>query len=414
MDRPLDSRLTRARSRRRIAWAAGFFIVLVAGTYALPAVMSPSVRRDRVRTAIVERGPVDATISATGLVLPEVEMVVTSPVDARVVHIRHRAGATVKTGDALVDLDVNQARLTVEALSQDLAIKANDQARRRLALEGSLIDLDGRIEVKRLQLEQFKAQRDRDRQLQLEGLLSVEQLRRSELAEAQAAVELKQLQAERANAERSTRAEIDGLALEMAKLRGEEAEARRLLERAALRADRDGVVTWALTQEGVAIRAGEPVARLADLGAYRVEASVSDVHGPRLAAGQPAVVKVGTTRLDGSVTAIHPAVANGVITVGVALRERAHALLRPNLRVDVELVTTRREDTLRIRRGPFATGEGTQPVFVVRGSRAVRTPVGFGVSSADYFEVVSGLVEGDEAIVSDMRDHLSRGEVRLR
>jgi HlyD family secretion protein len=320
----------------------------------------------------------------------------------------------VKAGDSLVDLDVSEARLAVDRLSQDLAIKANDQARRRIALEGRLIDLDSRLEVKRLQLEQFRAQLERDRQLQVEGLMSVEQFRKSELAEAQAAVELKQLQAERENAQRSARAEIDGLGLEMAKLRGEEAQARRLLDLAGIRADRDGVVTWSLAQEGVAIRAGEPVARLADLGAFRVEASASDVHGPRLASGLPAVVKVGDARLDGTVTAINPAVVNGVITVGVALRERAHPLLRPNLRVDVELVTERRGDALRIRRGPFATGEGTQPVFVVRGDRAVRTPVTFGVSSADYFEVRTGLAEGEEAIISDMRDHASRGEVRLR
>lgn len=414
MDRPLDPQLTRARSRHRLLWAVALLACLAGSAYFVGAVLGPSVRRDRVRVATVERGPVDATISATGLVLPEVEQVVTTPVDARVVRIRHRAGATVKAGDALVDLDVSQARLAVETLSQDLAIKVNDQARRRIALERSLIDLDGRIEVKRLQLAQFRAQLDRDRQLQAEGLLSVEQFRKSELAEAQADVELKQLQAERANAQLASRAEIEGLALEMAKLRGEEAEARRLLDLAGIRADRDGVVTWSLTQEGVAIRRGDPVARLADLGAFRVEASVSDVYGPRIALGLPALVKAGETRLEATVASISPAVVNGVITVSLALREKAHALLRPNLRVDVELVTERRESTLRLRRGPFATGEGTQPVFVVRGARAVRTPATFGVSSADYFEVISGLVEGDEAIISDMRDHVSRGEVRLR
>jgi HlyD family secretion protein len=414
MDRPLDPQFTRARARRRLAWGVALGLAGLAGAFVLPGAISPSVSRARIRTAVVERGPVEATISATGLVLPEVEQVVTTPVDARVVRILHRAGATVHPGESLVDLDVGEARLAVERLSQDLALKANEQARRRIALEGSLIDLDARLEVKRLQLGQFQAELERDRQLQAEGLLSVEQFRKSELAATQAVVELKQIQAERENAQRSTRAEIDGLALEMTKLRGEEAQARRLLELAGIRADRRGVVTWSLTQEGVAIRAGDPVARLADLGAFRVEASVSDVHGPRLAPGLPAVVKVGESRLDGLVTSVNPAVTNGVITLGVALREPAHGLLRPNLRVDVELVTERRPDALRIRRGPFATGEGTQPVFVVRGDRAVRAEVTFGVSSADYFEVRGGLVEGDEAIVSDMRDHASRGEVRLR
>jgi HlyD family secretion protein len=414
MDRPIDPDVLRARRWRRVVWAGVALALFAASTLVLPRVLGPSIRRDRVRTAAVERGPVDATLSATGLVAPEVEQVIASPVDARVVAIRRRVGATVKAGEPLVDLDVSEARLAVDKLGQDLAIKANDQVRRRIALERSLIDLDGRLEIKRLQLEQFRAQLGRDRQLQAEGLLSVELFRKSELAEAQAAVELRQLQAERANAQVSTEAELKGLALETAKLRSDEAEARRLLDRAGIRADREGVVTWALTQEGVAIRKGDVVARLADLGAYRVDASISDVHGPRLSAGQPAIVRVGEAAIEGSVASISPAVVNGVITVVIALADRANALLRPNLRVDVQIVTERRGSTLRLRRGPFATGEGTQPVFVVRGDRAVRTPVAFGAASADYFEITSGLAEGDEAIVSDMRDYVSLREIRLR
>jgi HlyD family secretion protein len=414
MDRPIDPASIRARRRRRVRSALACAGLLIVAALTVRAIAGPSVERSRVRLATVEVGPVDATISATGLVVPEVEQVIASPVDARVLRIRQRAGATVKSGDPIVDLDLNETRLAVDRLSQDLAIKANDQARRKIALERSLIDLDARAEIKQLQLGQLKAQLSRDAQLHQEGLLSNELLHKSELAAAQAAVELRQLTAERDNAQAATRAEIDGLALEMAKLRREEGEARRLLDLAAIRADRDGVITWALTQDGSAIRKGEVVARLADFGSFRVDAQVSDVQAPRLAAGRPAIVRLGDTVLEGTLAAINPAVVNGTITVTVVLRDRAHPLLRPNLRVDVQLVTDRKARTLRVRRGPFATGEGTQQVFVVRGARAVRTPVRFGVSSADYFEILSGLAEGDEAIVSDMRDYLSAKELRLK
>lgn len=414
MDRPIDPSAVRDRQRRRVATAILVLAALLGTVLVARRIAGPSIDRSRVRIAVVDAGPVDAAISATGLVVPEVEQVVASPVDARVLRIRQRAGATVMAGDPLIDLDLNETRLAVDRLAQDLAIKGNDQARRKIALDRSLIDLDGRTEIKRLQLAQLKEQVSRDEQLHGEGLLSKEMFHKSQLAAAQAEVELRQLTAERANAHAATRAELEGLALEMAKLRREEGEARRLLDLAAIRADRDGVLTWALTQDGVAIRKGDVVARLADFGAFRVDAQVADVQAARLSVGQPAIVRVGETTLEGTLSAINPAVTNGTITVTIALRDRAHALLRPNLRVDVQLVTERKARALRVRRGPFATGEGTQPVFVVRGDRAVRTPVRFGVSSADYFEVVSGLAEGDEAIVSDMRDYLSAKELRLK
>jgi HlyD family secretion protein len=414
MDRPLDPSLVQDRRRRRVAAIGATAGVVVLAVIGLRSVIGPSVDRSRVRVAAVEAGPVDATISATGLVVPEVEQVVTSPVDARVMRIRHRAGDRVTSSEPLMELDLSEARLEVDRLAQDLAIKANDQARRKLTLDRSLIDLDAKAEIKQLQLAQLEAQCARDRQLHKEGLLSDELLHKAELAVGQAKVELKQIAAERANAQASTRAEIEGLALEMAKLRREEAEARRTLDLAAVRSDRDGVLTWVLAQEGTAIRKGEIVARVADFRSFRVDAQVSDVLAPRLSVGLPAIVRLGDETLEGTLSAINPAVVNGVVTVAVTLNERAHPLLRPNLRADVQLVTERKPRTLRVRRGPFATGEGTQPVFVVRGDRAVRTAVRFGVSSADYFEVVNGLSEGDEAIVSDMRDYLSAKELRLR
>lgn len=413
MDRPLDPAVTREQTRRRLAVGA---TVLSLGALAylwLPGLLAPSLRRDAIRTAIVERGPVDATISATGLVVPEIEQVITSPVDARVLRVIERAGARLAAGQPILELDVSQARLDVDQLAQDLAIKANAQAQTRLALRKSLIDLDGRAEVKALQLASLEAQLERDRQLSSQGLLSQELLRKSELATTQAAIELKQLRAERDNAEQATRAQLAGLDLEMGKLRGEAAEARRQLDLASPRADRPGVLTWVVSEEGVAVTRGQALARVADFTSFRVDASVSDVHARRLAVGQAASVKVGDERLDGAVTAVNPTVDNGVITVAIGLTEPSSPLLRSNLRVDVEIVTARRPDTLRVRRGPFSTGEGSQPVFVLRGPDARRQTAVFGLSSADYFEVTDGLAAGDEVIVSDMRDYVRLERIRI-
>lgn len=414
MDRPLDPAIIRRQTLRRLATGGTLLSVAAAAWLWLPALAAPSIGRDRLRTAIVERGPVDATISATGVVVPDIEQIITSPVDARVLRVLERAGAPLVPGQPILQLDVSQARLAVDRLSQDLAIKQNAQAQARLALERSLIDIDGRAEIMALQLASLQTQLDRDRALLAEGLLSQEMLRRSELAAAQAAIELKQLEASRDHAYQANRAQFDGLDLEIEKLRKEEAEARRQLDLASPRADRPGVLTWVVTEEGIAVTRGQALARVADLSSFRVDASVSDVHARRLAAGYPVIVRTGEHRLEGHVASVNPTVNNGVITVAVALAEPFSPLLRPNLRVDVEIVTERRAESLRVRRGPFVTGEGTQPVFVIRGDRLVRQPVTFGVSSAEHFEVIDGLHAGDEVVISDMQDYRRLSDVRLR
>jgi HlyD family secretion protein len=414
VDRPLDLTVRRARQWRRTLTIAATIALVAAALLWPPALVSPTLSRARIRTAAVEVGPVEATITASGVVVPEVEQAIVSPVDARVLRILARPGAELPAGAPLVELDVSESRLAVEKLAQDLAIKENQQAQTRLTLDKQLIEINSQAEVKGLQLESLRSQLERDRQLSSQGLLSQEQLKKSELAVSLAAIELKQLESSRDNARVATRTELEGLALEMAKLRKEETEARRQLDLASARADRPGVLTWALDQEGVQVRKGDVLARIADLSSFRVDATVSDVHARRLTPGLPVIVAVNDDRLEGTVASVLPTVQNGAITVNVRLADRSSPLLRPNLRVDVQIVTARKARTLRLKRGPFATGEGTQQVFVIHGDRAVRQPVQLGVSSVDYVEIVQGLAPGDEAIISDMTDYARLREVRIR
>jgi HlyD family secretion protein len=313
-----------------------------------------------------------------------------------------------------VELDVNASVLAVDTLGQDLALKANQQARSKLSLENTLSDLNAQVEIKKLQLESARLEHQRNRQLFDQGLSSEEVLRKSEMAEKQAGIELQRLEASRVNAQASTRAELDGLALELSKLQKAHLEARRVLGLATPTADRDGVVTWTLTEEGSTVRKGDVVARIADLSAFRVDASVSDAYASRLSAGLPVQVRVDDRMVDGQVTDVLPTVQNGVITVRVSLKDPSDASLRPNLRVEVFIVTGHRDRAMRVRKGSSTSGEGVQQVFVVRGDRAERMRVRFGIASFDFVEVVEGLVAGDEVIVSDMADYQHLSSIRLR
>ncbi len=376
--------------------------------------ISPSVKRSQVLIAKVDAGPVDSSLSATGMVVPEVEQVLSSPVDARIIKVLRRAGTTVKAGEPVLSLDTSPSVLAVEQLDQDMALKTNQQARAKLALDNTLADLDGRVEIKKLQLETATLQLARNRQLSKEGLISEEVLRQSEVAERQAGIELRQLEAARANARASTTAELDGLALELSKLEKARAEARRVLTLATASADRPGVVTWTVTEEGATVGRGAVLARIADLSSYRVDASVSDAYVARISPGLPVLVRIDDTTLDGRVADVLPTVQNGIVSVRVALTEPSHALLRPNLRVEVFIITGRRERALRIRKGASTSGEGSQQVFVVRGDRAERVRVRFGLASFDFVEVVEGLAAHDEVIVSDMADYVHLTSIRLR
>jgi K+-sensing histidine kinase KdpD len=138
MDRPIDTTVQQLRRLRRAGTATAVLAIVVAALLWLPGLVRPSVSRSAVRTAVTDAGPIESVITATGTVVPEVEQVVSSPVDARVLRILARSGAALKRGDPLVTLDVSEAQLAVDKLIEDQAIKENEQASTRLKLEKSL------------------------------------------------------------------------------------------------------------------------------------------------------------------------------------------------------------------------------------------------------------------------------------
>jgi HlyD family secretion protein len=413
VDRELAPEI-QSQARRRTALRIGLpLLVLAVLIIWLPGWIRPSLSRSRIRTAKVTAGPVEAVIMASGTVTPEVERVLSSPLDARVLRLLQRPGAQLKRGDAVVELDVSESELALDKVVKDLKIKENQQAQSRLGLEKSLVDLDGRIEMKALQLQSAEAQLAGDQQLFKDGLFSRESLRRTELTVKQAQIELAQLREERKNAERSNSVQLEGLALERGSLDKEAAQARRLLDLSTTKSDRDGVLTWVVSQEGALVRRGDVIARIADLTSFRVDGTVSDIHAGRLRTGMPAVVRANDIDLAGTVTEVLPTVENGVLRFTVALSQPSHAALRPNLRTDVLVITERKARALRIKRGPFADNAAVQ-AFVIRGDRAVRVPIQVGLTGVDDVEIVSGVSEGDEVIISDMKDYLHLAEVWIK
>jgi HlyD family secretion protein len=125
-------------------------------------------------------------------------------------------------------------------------------------------------------------------------------------------------------------------------------------------------------------------------------------------------VKVNEEFLTGTISSILPTIQNGIVTLQASLADKSSNLLRSNLRVDVFIVTAQKENALRLKKGPFVNGEGEHEAFVLRDGMAYKTPVRIGLASFDQYEVMEGLAEGDEVIISDTRDFIHMKEIKIK
>ncbi len=416
MDRPLDPAFRRRRRIRRIARSLAGLAALVSLFVWLPGWIRPSVDSGRIRTAQVQRGAVEETITASGTVVPRFEQILFSPVNTRLVRILHKPGDLLRQGEAIVELDLNAARIEVEKRAEELALKQNQRTRIELEERKNLSDLETSRRLKKLDLERRQTRTAQYQELQRIGAVSGEQLRQAQIEEERAGIELGQIEENRRNLIESTRARLQALQLEMKTLEREGEEVRRRLERAHIRADREGVLTSVSPVVGAPVGQGQEIARVADLSSFRVDVRVSDIHAQRLRTGLPVRLRIREEAyVEGRISRILPTVDDNVIDLEVELDDPAHPLLRPNQRVDAYIVTARKERSLRLARGPFINGgAGLHEVFVVHGETAVKTEIRIGLANFEYYEVVEGLLEGDEVIISSMKNYLHMDEVRIR
>lgn len=395
------------------AIAAAVLGATVAIGFFVPSLLRPSVARTAIRTATVELGDIAAGITAEGKAVPENEQVLPSLLDARILRVLKHAGDRVSQGDPIVQLDAGTVQGELEKARQDLALKQKELAKTRQELDQTLTGLQNQHEIKKAEIARLHEKVEQRRSLFKDGVVSANDVRRAEAEEEQAQAELREMEESKRNAENMTKSRVEQLSMEVDVIQNQRSAAERDLGFAIVKSDSDGVLTW-VADEGSTVSRSEPIARVADTKSFRVEADIPDVYAGRLKFGMPVTVSAGSAALQGSLTGIAPAAESGVVTIKVVLQDNSNPLLRPDLKVNVLIPTERKSGVLLIQKGPALTGENTREVFVVRGSTAVKMPVTLGITSADRCEVIQGLKQGDEVIVSDMSGFMHLNQVAIK
>ena len=80
--------------------------------------LEPSLSRQQIRTALVEVGPVERTVTAAGIVVNAGGQIVVSPAESRILKLLQRPGTLVEKGDLIMVLDMGAADLGAVVFDQ--------------------------------------------------------------------------------------------------------------------------------------------------------------------------------------------------------------------------------------------------------------------------------------------------------
>jgi len=392
-------------------------------------------RRDKgltVTTETIKARDLDAVVSASGKIQPKRLVNISADTPGRVVNLAVNEGDRVKIGQFLLQIDPKSLRTRVN--SSEASVQANLM---------SLDQMRQAVQTSRVQLEQAQQTLKRQQDLWKGGLTTRETLDKAtnDVKAAESALQEREHAADsQASRIKQEQATLESAQYDLSKVR--------------ILSPIDGIVTTRNIQEGETAvvgtmnNAGTVLLKLADMSIIQAEIEVDETNIPSVRFDQKAKIAIDAIpdrTFKGHVTEIgNSPIASATTTsstqatnfkVVVVLDEDVPEV-RPGFTCTADITTATRKSVVAVpipavavreliydaggqivkppqtdkRRPagqapptvtelqPGQTRKETEGVFVLRSGRAEFVPIKVGIAGDRYFEVLSGLKDGDQVI----------------
>ena len=411
-------RSTEGRKRRRNLWIAGGTVVVVILGYLLSQLepAAPSVDRDIQLFGTVQRGSFVRQVRGPGTLVPEQMVFVSAVTGGRVEQVLVQPGQPVQDTTVLVILsnpDVELERL--QAMQQLTASRAG-----LLELEHSLNTSIAQQEAALAAAEAEAADAEREaeayEELVANGTVSRNEASRAIERSRTAAIALR---TEQTRLDLLVNTVDNQVAIQREQIQRLESILEFRENRVAsmrVRAGASGEIQDLDLEVGQWVMPGTTLTRVAQPGKLMAELRIPETQARDVREGQPALIDTRTDTIQGVVRRVDPNVQNSSVLVEVRLTEELPPGARPDLSVDGTIELERLEDVLYVARPTYGQANQTVSLFRVTegGNEAVRITVRLGRSSVNEIEVIEGLQEGDEIILSDLSRVQDADRIRIR
>src|ERR687898_641906 len=377
---------------------------------------APTLDRSTAVIETVKRGEMVRDVRGNGTLVPDITRWVPAPADGRVERILLKAGVEVDSSTVIVEL--SNPQLEQQATDTEFQVKAAeaDQENLKVRLESDTMTQKAAIATINSQYSQAKLQLDADEVLAKQGLVADLVLKISRVAVQDLANRLKVEQERLAVSSKSTRAQLNAATSRLQQLRALATLRRQEVEALKVRAGTGGVLQQVLVTEGQQVTPGFNIARVADPASLKAVLRVAETQIKDVRIGQPVVVDTRNGLIQGQVSRIDPAAREGTFEVDASLTGPLPPSARPDLSVDGTIELERLKDVLKVGRPAFGQAQQTIGMFVLTpdGTEAERRTVKLGRNSVSTIEILEGLKEGDQVIISDTAPYDSYDRIRIR
>jgi HlyD family secretion protein len=420
MDIQRPASVARQKKLRRISFAvAGILVIgLVSVVLARLKPAAPTVDRATVWVDTVKRGPMLRQVRGLGTLVPldEARRQIPSSTQGRVERIVLRPGAIVEPDTVVLELSDPQVQQAMSDSEQQLRGAEADYNSLEARLSADRLTQRAQAATIGADRDAAKAQFEVDDKLFKEGLQSALQREISSVRynslEKRYQIEMERV----AVAEKNFQAQLLAQQARIDQFRSLFTLRRQQFDQLRVRAGMAGVLEQISVSVGQQVAPGTNLARVADPTRLKAELRIAETQAKDLTIGQRASVDTRTGIIEGKVIRIDPSAQQGTVTVDVELAGALPGGARPDMSVDGTIELERLDNVLFVGRPAFGQEKSTVGLFKVDQTtgEATRLQVQLGRSSVNTIEVLGGLVENDQVVLSDMSAWDQFERIRLR
>jgi HlyD family secretion protein len=414
-------RPTKSKLNKRIRKAV-FIVIGVAAiggiTYGLTKLKpaAPTLERNTAVIDTVKRGPMVREVRGIGTLVPQDVRFIPAPSNGRVEKLPLQAGVVV-TADTVI-AELSNPQMEQEAMDADFQVKAAqaDEETLRTRLESDSMTQQSTIAGINAEYSQAKLQLDTDEVLYKQQLVPELTMKISRMKVQDLSSRLKVEQQRLTVGSKSVKAQISAQQTRISQLKALSKLKREQATGLKVRAGTNGVLQEVSVQVGQQVTPGFNIARVADPNSLKAELKVPETTIKDVRVGQRVAVDTRNGIIEGQVQRIDPAAREGTFIVDVQLTGVIPPSARPDLSVDGTIELERLADVLFMGRPAFGQGQQTVGLFRLSpdGQEAVRVNVALGRNSVSTIEIVNGLREGDQVILSDTSTMDGYDRIRVR
>ena len=413
MDREISKEVKRKELIKRLLKWSAIMALCIGAIVLVVSFLQTSLTRKNIVLSVVDRGIIEVSVSASGKVVPAFEEIINSPINSRIVDAYRKGGDSVDIGTPILKLDLQTAETDYKKMLDEEQMRRLQLEQLRISNKGKLSEMEMRLKVSRMELNRKEVEFRNEQYLDSLGAGTTDKVRQAELSYNVGQLQLSEDEQKYLNEKELAEADFKVKELDLAIFCRSLAEMKRTLDDAQIRSPRKAILTYINNEIGAQVSQGARVAVISDLSRFKIEGEIVDAYGDRIAVGSKVIVKIGNDKLSGAVSEVTPLSKNGVISFTVQLEENNHPRLRSGLKTDVYVMNAIKDDVMRIANNSYYFGKGVYELFVIEDGQLMKRKVNLGESNFEMVEVISGLKEGEEVVVSDMSDYKDKNKIKL-